>query len=145
MLRHILILIFAILVSGCVGIGNYTQTQFKMARSSDPVMSKTQSVLGRTKEQVRIAWGEPKAKFYDNENEVWTYHGKGDLAWRGIVVWIVLPIPLMMPVGSNDVRVEFNKEGVVIRLYAGEVDADFYGCNIKFVCGKFDDVTHPTL
>jgi hypothetical protein len=145
MFRGILALTIAVLVSGCVGVGSYTQTQFRSSQAIDRVITTNNGASPTTKQDILNAWGEPKERINNSYEEVWTYSGKGDLAWRGIVVWMIAPIPLLVPVGKNDVHISFDKKGQINGVYVGEVEATFYGCNIGFVCGRFSDVTHPSL
>lgn len=142
MIRGMSIALIFTLISGCVGLGSYTKTQFRSSQPFSTVMNKPQNQLPINKIQLLAAWGEPNAKRQEDYREVWTYAGKGDLAWRGIVIWVLLPIPLLLPVGNNDVEITFDKDGVLKSVYLGEVDATFYGCNIGFVCQTFHNVTH---
>jgi len=59
-----------------------------------------------TRDDILAKWGKPKRKYTENDREYWAYNHS--LAWRGAVVWIIVPIPLLVPAGFNETVVEFD-------------------------------------
>lgn len=83
-----------LLLSGCVGIGIAHRKEW---HNPNEIAKSMEEVKRRHK-------GEPQIKHEDNK-EVWTY--KKESAHWGIVPIVVIPIPLVLPVGTNYDRIEF--------------------------------------
>jgi hypothetical protein len=64
-----------------------------------------------TKADVLRAWGEPKQKLFLGVKELWVY--ERNVAWRGFILWLYVPLPFIVPVGMNHTTVEFDKDAVV--------------------------------
>lgn len=79
--------------------------------------------------------GAPDRKQTEGIYDIWRYNL--DVAWRGIAVWLVLPVPLLAPVGMNDVVVRL--EGDTVReAYYETSENTFVGCIlILATCGNF--------
>jgi len=105
---HLFILI--LLLSGCAGLTTHFGTE-----ASHQQFSYYQAKRGEfstDKATTLRAWGNPIKITKQGENEVWKY--RGGTAWRGIVIWVLVPIPLMAPVGSNYVNMLFSPTGELI-------------------------------
>ena len=140
-LRHI-ILSMTFLVSGCVGLVSLTRTEretypkrafgmycpdlanigeFRLCSTSDAALVTKESVLAR--------WGEPKTRDIREGKEFLLYND--GLAWRGLVVMVIVPIPLMLPVGRNEVTLVFLNGRLV------EVAKEGAGSSFGAACGYF--------
>lgn len=103
-----------VLVSGCVGIGPITTstTTEKVGTSSYTRMCPVPSEIGEltackteragslTTEQLIAMWGEPKSHEIKDGQEGLTYNR--NIAWRGLFGFVIIPIPLLLPVGHNE-------------------------------------------
>ncbi|WP_332855373.1 hypothetical protein [Duganella sp. S19_KUP01_CR8] len=71
-------------------------------------------------------WGAPNSENVINGVRTLTYrHG---LAWRGLTVFVILPIPLLLPMGYNSAKFSFNNENLVHVEYTyNELDATVCG------------------
>lgn len=87
--KYFYISLFLLTYSGCVGIdANYTK------------VSKDTSSWNQTKYDLLRHYGEPDSKDKISENtEKWTYDN--ELHFSGIIIWIGIPIPLMVPTGYH--------------------------------------------
>lgn len=118
------------LLCGCVGIGmSYTQT----AASDDVVLAGQRGMLiYRVKDPafrpiekcaVLRGWGPPDEVSRESATETLRYNH--DLRWNGVVVWLILPIPLMVPVGRNYVDLTFEADRLVRVATKGENGSGF--------------------
>jgi hypothetical protein len=125
-MKVILACFVAIFLTACVGGGPVvTKTSISKVpaqpRQFEPfcpsntiaVMSGCESkqVGAPTSEDFRRAWGEPKSIEQITSQTRWTYNI--DVAWRGLVVFAVIPIPLMLPVGHNELFLSFENDRLV--------------------------------
>lgn len=79
-----------------------------------------------TSKDFRRAWGDPKSIESSASLTRWKYNI--DIAWRGLVVFVVVPIPLMLPVGHNELILSFENDKLV------EVSRE-YGQGNYAICG----------
>lgn len=113
-------------VAGCVGAGpvmTYTATtevktpdRFpgKRCRSKENGQldyCRNGEIPPTTTAQFRSVWGEPKSQGTKDGQDYLTYNN--DLAWRGFVVFAIFPIPLLVPVGYNEVTFYFEHDNLV--------------------------------
>jgi hypothetical protein len=56
-----------------------------------------------TSEWLRTYWGDPEhiSHISANSDEIWTY--KSGLVWEGVVPFVIIPIPLVLPVAKEKV------------------------------------------
>jgi len=54
--------------------------------------------------------GKPKREYTEGSRDVWVYNHS--VAWRGMVPVLIVPIPLMIPVGMNESFVAFENDRV---------------------------------
>ena len=140
-------------VSGCVGVSTisegrkYNYSTPRVYQSIGEITSRQISSLNKgspvytpikAKKLVEI-WGEPDSiEFIDVKNgeilERWTYNRS--VGWSGVVVWLVIPIPLLIPVGYRSTIMTI-QDGNVIRgeYFSGMSNSTFLyggGPNIPF-------------
>jgi hypothetical protein len=126
-------------LSGCIGAGtvtghphawdDYDQAQFGLCPIAYEKMivgcskSEIQKV---TPDKLTKLWGEPKRDRFENDSRVIVYNQK--LAWRGAVVFIVAPIPLLIPFGHDEANFIF-KDGKLshVDYVDNELDAAICG------------------
>jgi hypothetical protein len=93
-----------------------------------------------TKADVLNKLGSPYLKEVNDQNaflktELWYY--RHDIAWRGIVLYAIVPLPLMVPVGFNHVTYKFENDNLASEsLESGEprIHGGGYKGAIIFVC-----------
>jgi hypothetical protein len=56
-------------------------------------------------------WGLPETDKVVNGLRIITYHQS--LAWRGLVVFVIVPIPLLVPLGHNEAQFSFQETRLV--------------------------------
>ena len=82
----------------------------------------------------RKYWGEPKS--YQESSGVKRLKYNGDIAWRGLLVFAILPIPLMIPVGYNEIILSFENDRLI------EVNME-YGDGRFAICGLHSEGPDP--
>ena len=124
-------LVAAILIpclTGCIGISTHLDTD-----------ARTDTSDKSTKAEVRTNLGSPDRVESKDGSDIWWYN-RG-VAWRGVVLWVVVvPIPLMAPVGMNHAKVSFRGNTVESRYYETGATWSYYGCVIFLFCGH---LPHP--
>jgi len=65
-----------------------------------------------SKEDLVKAWGQPDEKLVEHGRERWVY--RDGLRWNGVFIFpgIIIPIPLVIPVGWNTFTIEFQEDMV---------------------------------
>ena len=66
------------------------------------------------------AWGEPTEIIPEPAGETWIY--RESYRWCGLVVWVHIPIPLMLPVCSTSDRVSFDTDGLALSSRSWRLD-----------------------
>src|SRR5882672_9360666 len=103
-------LALGLLSQGCVGVG-VLKTHTETVR--DPVvpdsarpasvfsreLSKTTNSVIYTSEWLETHWGKPASITHAGLDEVWTY--KFGAIWEGVMPIIVIPLPIVLPVGRE--------------------------------------------
>lgn len=95
-------------MSGCVGLSLVAGTrQRPVGTTLGPYVGEN----GLNKGGVTMAdalrlWGEPRRKEAAGLQQRWLYRA-GELAWRGAQVWVIVPVPLLLPVGHKKVTLTF--------------------------------------
>lgn len=127
MRKFILFAALCISVQGCVGVV-VPKTRTKIINDPavcayrgvpDEVLTHDSREAGGafttncTPEWLRTKWGAPDHISHDkaNQDEVWMY--KGDFAWVGVVPFVIVPIPLMLPLTREKVRFSVHDGHVV--------------------------------
>ena len=112
-LRVSLPILSGICLSGCFGVSSHLSTIEDTQKFA--YYDAGRGGMVKDKESALKQWGEPisKVQLDDDGSEEWTYHG--GLAWRGVAIWLVVPIPLMVPVGHNAAKMHFSPSGELVR------------------------------
>jgi len=106
-----LLLALLIAPSGCLGVASFGN---HYGSTSTPRISRKPGLLLDGSDahvvsdtEVRRAWGEPDEVTRPGDGtELWTY--VGGLRWNGVVLLVVfVPIPLLVPVGREQVTIRF--------------------------------------
>lgn len=101
----------ALLLQGCVGLGAWTLGS-RIESSDHPSIKQARGVIDVRKGQpegplqtapdLRAQWGEPdRVEALGAGSEEWIYKTDG-LRWSGLILYVVIvPLPAMIPVGSQ--------------------------------------------
>jgi len=108
---------------GCVGVGiigstgtEYNHYRYDRLSSERGELNQGAATGNITKDQVLSTWGEPDQISTIDENHIkWVYHR--ELAWHGMFVFVVVPIPLVAPFGSRNTEVILEGDAVTGILY----------------------------
>jgi hypothetical protein len=113
--------------SGCVGISLVTGTkQVELSKNIGRQIGDFGNNLpGITPANVLAKWGQPDRKIATDLGEVWTYKS-ATYSWRGIQLWLVVPLPLLVPVRHHKVRLEFT-HNVLTRYTIDNARERFFG------------------
>ena len=146
----------AVLCSGCVGFAVHGDEHHRAER---PILSidraryfGSDSINGQfpvpTKSHVFDAWGKPdRVDTSSQGNQRWIY--KNGIRWNGIVVFLGIPIPLLIPVGRDYLAIEYSGDSVTaVDTVTNEVQSaaacGFYAFHdIGFGCGSLGRPEHP--
>lgn len=104
MKKTLLTLFFAIFLTGCVGY-IATDNQMKEFKQGEFSLGVRGFVIGHMAEEISQekliqAWGEPDLKYREGGYEYWRYD-KDKYIWSGVVAVVIIPIPLMVPTGTD--------------------------------------------
>jgi hypothetical protein len=130
-LKPVFVLVMCLLCQGCVGVASMSSTRTAI---SNPVLSDAASLNGLsqvaatntrsnsdyTAQWLEAHWGKPstlRPESGGGGGELWTY--KFGNAWRGVVPMLIIPIPLILPTGSEKIT-------LVVR-HGRVVSADQFG------------------
>lgn len=69
--------------------------------------------IPHTKEAVLKYWGKPDKVEHAGAIEGWVYEGES--LWKGVILGVVVPIPLMLPVDTKDIAITF-KNNIAISI-----------------------------
>lgn len=115
-MKKLATIILALFLSACIGAGPVTTTV--ASGSSCPskevghlVACPPKDIEGVTRGDVLTMWGKPKSSGKDGAQEYLIYNK--DIAWRGLLVFVLVPIPLMLPVGHNQTTLFFENDHLV--------------------------------
>ena len=106
-----------LLIQGCVGVG-VMKTQTNVIQSPGiSLLSNTPGVDDVVKrdslwatnsgvntiEELKMYWGKPNkvTQISGGSDEIWTYKFKS--IWEGVIPFVIIPIPLVLPVGTEKV------------------------------------------
>jgi len=111
MLRFISSLLILLNLTSCVGYGVLSGSK----NICDPFDPKCSPYSYRDKSDILEQLGNPDKIFVDNNNEYWVYHKHcrycpKQLAFRGIILGLIVPVPLVLPIGYNNVTFKFDKD-----------------------------------
>ncbi len=140
------VFLFALLVclNGCIGV----HFSYKVEKESRMIPDYTVkgAYIGKflkkdyiyTKREVIDLLGEPRKSWFKDGYEYLSY-GKGDWRFSGSVLYIIVPIPLLLPVGTKDEIIVF-KDGLLEKVIRIGTETYFFGC----VLTKWEKNFHPT-
>lgn len=111
-MRFFLLLLATSLLTACVGAGaiyNHEAAEPGVALST----ARARLIRFRPDEDVPVlqksdllqAWGKPDSVEVQGNEERWIYHDT--LRWNGLMFFVVIPVPLMVPVGHDYVAITF--------------------------------------
>jgi hypothetical protein len=110
----------ALALAGCVGVDVLHTHEFS-ERGALPGKSRATVVTQENvhlasgarpgKVELRKAWGDPDRISTSGDTERWIYHD--GLRWNGLVLFAVLPVPLLIPVGHEYVAVDFQGDSLI--------------------------------
>jgi hypothetical protein len=110
-LRFFMVIAASLTLHGCIGVGAWTLGS-RVETSDRPKVDQTRGAIDvrqvghegaiKTAAQLRAQWGEPNDVTQGEDGtEEWIYKTEG-LRWAGMVLYVViLPLPAMVPVGSQ--------------------------------------------
>ena len=115
-MRNMLVIGMCLLLSGCAGV--LVMHNPKKTHDSDEFrlmgrgyISAKRAHSGYQKADVLKAWGEPDSKKIKRGVEYWRY--EQGLAWAGLIPVLVVPVPLVLPVGKNSATLAFSGDELV--------------------------------
>jgi hypothetical protein len=134
-MRIFLVFTSALLLTGCVGLAVGSFGTFENSEEFTPEPERNQFGFGGatsyTTERVIELWGQPNESYKEGACTVYSYHD--GLNWSGVGVFVlVVPVPLLVPSGKDEVRIYFrdNQRVAAVSEY-GEVTSMF-----GYMCGS---------
>jgi hypothetical protein len=141
MFKHLYILLLLTL-TGCVGLNVVVGTkQEYVGKSLGDKIGEAGGLVDTTITTAGVLrlWGEPTHRFTSNDKEYWTYR-TDQLKWRGVIIWAIIPLPLLAPTGHQKVRLEFQDQLLTNYTigYGNEHPFGLFygGVGFKFLFGK---------
>lgn len=110
--QKLTLIVIIFLLSGCVGVATMHNPEKKHEDLKFKLMGRgflfdnQEENHNYSKSDVVEVWGQPDSKEVSGNVEYWRYK-QGVLAWAGVIPMIVIPIPLVAPVGKNSVTLGF--------------------------------------
>lgn len=99
--------------SGCIGVSVVAGTyRHEVGKSIGPRVGKIGQSKDTTATDALRQWGEPRRKKTVGTQEHWTYK-TNELTWRGLEVWGIIAVPLIVPVGKKKVNLAFENGRLV--------------------------------
>lgn len=132
-MRVVLVVLWCTFLSGCMGIATVpgsTHHQDGCSNGSIAVgIGDHKYKLSKT--DMERVYGKPEKVVMAESGEQWYY--QNGLKWRGIIVYVIAPIPLLVPVGHDFHIVNF--KGELCDSEDFQLDEDWAG----FQCGFLGD------
>lgn len=138
---NMLIVASLIALQGCVGAGTVTNHISSWDLGHENILglglcpaSYDKKITGCTMDKIQemtpkkvsTIWGDPKSDKNTNGYREIIYNQ--NIAWRGLIVFIGLPVPLLIPSGHNEARLLYKNDQLVHVDYT-------YGLMNAAVCG----------
>ena len=121
------ILLVLPLCQGCVAVGVYGRRTIETEHVGELFRDGTMPKGAVPISSVMREWGEPNAKeTLGPDREEWTY--RFGLRWKGVLLVLLLPIPLMVPVGYDRITL-LVENGMAVSAKGVK------GSGIKYICG----------
>jgi hypothetical protein len=136
--RTIVLSLTLLALSGCIGAGIVTQGVSSWnigdngfsapcpGEKAETTLCSQDKVRQMTPEIIAETWGVPKRDYVTNGQRLLVYNV--GIAWRGIVIFIGIPIPLLLPLGHNEATLYF-QDGHLVKFEYG------YNWLTAAVCG----------
>jgi len=128
-MRLVLVILCSLLISGCAGVSTMPGSTLHVDGCSDGVEGLSPGKFNLTSSDIEKVHGKPDKIISTENGEQWYY--PNGLKWRGVVVWIVVPIPLILPVGHDYHVVNFSNGLCTSEEF--QFDENDHG----FACGLF--------
>lgn len=132
------LLVLLPLLSGCMGIG-FVRSRTTRFDDMERYFQNMPGTSPRAAATLQQHWGEPREKLALNDGrETWIYGH--DLRWSGVMLYLLLPIPLLVPVGRETTSVDF-ENGQAVSVSRVEESEICYICGFlpgpctSFGCG----------
>ena len=139
-------------LGGCVGVGLVYEHSREMQHANNNLaMGKARGMIFEgdifattmRKEDVLKRWGPPDKNRTDGKFEVLVY--RRELAFSGAIVYLLIPIPLLAPVGYRHTHLYFT-EGALSKAIEESGDGPQLMCGLRFnrmggangICGVLD-------
>lgn len=114
-----LIAVYSVVLQGCAFLG-IAAVGNRSASIVNPNISVTKKCISEnnaevspiTSNELLTNWGEPNVKRdFGFDDQVWRYNfGR---RWKGVVIGLIIPIPLMVPVGYNYIEFHIHNDNAV--------------------------------
>lgn len=115
-LRFLFFPVAALSLSGCIGASIYHDERISFeAPQIDPegTVQSGRSLDAISRADVECIWGPPaKLRRVGEREERWTYLSS-DLRWVGVLLVVILPVPMMVPVGHESVTLTLKDDRVL--------------------------------
>jgi len=124
-----------ICLSGCAGLGIVTFGNQEATIANPRINIEKGGLSGEDRpapwtkaEDLLKAWGAPdERKEADSKAQLWTY--RLGVRWNGIVaIAVIIPVPLIVPVGSDYVEFRIENDWVVSARTVEDTGLSIYGC-----------------
>ncbi|UOE35007.1 hypothetical protein MTP16_04990 [Hymenobacter monticola] len=116
MILHARLLLAGLLLlqSSCIGISVVAgRKPEEISKTIGPSIGKRGfSDGGKTTHDALTMWGEPRRKVVEDTREYWLYRSE-DLTWRGAEIFVIIPLPLLIPVGHKRIVLEFDHNQLI--------------------------------
>ena len=136
-MRLLILTMVTLYLTGCVGVMTLTTTGKTTKRYSEHDYNCPSGNLGHFSRcginrepsisEFISLWGEPKTQETKDGREMLIYNE--NLAWRGLVVFALIPIPLLIPAGHNEISLEFDHDKLV------QSTSEFANTGPGLICG----------
>jgi len=131
--KFLALIISITLLPGCVGIwainnSEKTYEPEKVALGDRGHLSLKYPPKRLIKAEVVDKWGDPDEKVKESSSERWVYKQK-KLSWAGLMPFIIVPIPLVIPTGHNKASLTFSEELLI------KVKCEEQKIHNGFICG----------
>jgi len=138
-MKNIILIGLSITLSGCVGVntvGSIETTSLYVPRADESDYGRNVPRIETTSHALEH-WGEPDQKIkLDNGQEEWIYNKCLD--WKGVFVWALAPIPLVVPVGKENTTLTFSADGLFLMQRYSDLHENYFLLTPHYSYKKFD-------
>jgi hypothetical protein len=118
---------FSLFLSACVGVSSFVEVDVDKERNLEYERAGKQFVyIGASKNDIMARQGAPDSyELFSNEN-TWVYEYGMNGSWCGIMPFLIIPVPLLLPVcNEGDVKFTFENDVVIKATVTDVVESDF--------------------